>query len=132
MPASHIFLILLQKRLHIDVDQTMNNSANIWNFQNKGLNLQRKRDAVQPLKFWFAEGYDENFGGPLTHVVVMQHVTKEKIEVFINALKAEATAVNTVGAKVPVTFAPFLHPRHLLIVEVFLRFSLGLTAKCTQ
>ena len=37
MPASHIFLILLQKRLHIDVDQTMNNSANIWNFQKKGL-----------------------------------------------------------------------------------------------
>ena len=45
-----------------------------------------------------AEGYDENFGGPLTHVVVMQHVTKEKIDVFINALKAEATAVNTVRA----------------------------------
>ena len=42
MPASHIFLILLQKRLHIDVDQTMNNSANIWNFQKKNLNLQRK------------------------------------------------------------------------------------------
>ena len=37
MPASHIFLILLQKRLHIDVDQTMYNSANIWNFQKKGL-----------------------------------------------------------------------------------------------
>ena len=157
MPASHIFLILWQKRLHIDVDQTMYNSANIWNYQKKSLNLQRKRDAVQPLKFWWiiqkvgakgwteqatnimectdylkqqldaigwpawkneysntvffrrpsddivntyilAEGYDENFGGPLTHVVVMQHVTKEKIDVFINALKAEATAVNTVRA----------------------------------
>ena len=34
-----------------------------------------------------AQGYDENFGGKLAHVVVMQHVTKEKIDGFINALK---------------------------------------------
>lgn len=43
-----------------------------------------------------AQGYDENFGGDLAHVVVMQHVTKEKIDVFIDALKAEATSVNSV------------------------------------
>lgn len=39
-----------------------------------------------------AKGYDDNFGGPLAHVVVMQHVTKEKIDVFVNALKGEGTA----------------------------------------
>ena len=36
-----------------------------------------------------AQGYDENFGGELAHVVVMQHVTKEKIDKFVKALKAE-------------------------------------------
>lgn len=36
-----------------------------------------------------AQGYDENFGGELAHVVVMQHVTKEKINKFVKALKAE-------------------------------------------
>ena len=30
-----------------------------------------------------AQGYDENFGGNLAHVVVMQHVTKDKIDVFV-------------------------------------------------
>ena len=39
-----------------------------------------------------AEGYDEHFGGKLAHVVVMQHVTKDKIDTFINALKKEANA----------------------------------------
>lgn len=43
-----------------------------------------------------AQGYDENFGGDLAHVVVMQHVTKEKIDVFIDTFKAEATSVNSV------------------------------------
>lgn len=36
-----------------------------------------------------AQGYDENFGGELAHVVVMQHVTKEKIDKFVKALKSE-------------------------------------------
>ncbi len=36
-----------------------------------------------------AQGYDENFGGELAHVVVMQHVTKEKIDKFVKALKTE-------------------------------------------
>ncbi len=39
-----------------------------------------------------ARGYDEHFGGPLAHVVVLQHVTKEKIDVFVKALKSEAAA----------------------------------------
>jgi len=34
-----------------------------------------------------ALGYDERFGGELAHVVVMQHVTKEKIDRFVQALK---------------------------------------------
>ena len=37
-----------------------------------------------------AQGNDENFGGKLAHIVVMQHVTKEKIDQFISALQAEA------------------------------------------
>lgn len=45
-----------------------------------------------------AQGYDEHFGGNLAHVVVMQHVTKEKIDVFIHALQAEANAVKSVHA----------------------------------
>ena len=40
-------------------------------------------------KFLLAQGYDERFGGELAHVVVMQHVTKEKIDTFIAALQAE-------------------------------------------
>ncbi len=36
-----------------------------------------------------AQGYDERFGGNLAHIVVMQQVTKEKIDVLINALKKE-------------------------------------------
>lgn len=40
-----------------------------------------------------AQGYDEHFGGNLAHVVVMQHVTKEKIDHFINALKTDASSM---------------------------------------
>lgn len=40
-------------------------------------------------KYTLAKGYDENFGGDLAHVVVMQHVTKEKIDGFIEELKGE-------------------------------------------
>lgn len=35
-------------------------------------------------------GYDDNFGGELAHVVVMQHITKEKIDGFIAELKQES------------------------------------------
>ena len=37
----------------------------------------------------FAQGYDDRFGGDLAHVVVMQHVTKEKIDMFIADLIEE-------------------------------------------
>lgn len=40
-------------------------------------------------KYNLALGYDESFGGELAHVVVMQHVTKEKIDTFIEALKGK-------------------------------------------
>ncbi|MBP5497781.1 MAG: aminotransferase class V-fold PLP-dependent enzyme [Muribaculaceae bacterium] len=42
--------------------------------------------------YTLAQGYDENFGGELAHVVVMQQVTKEKIDVFVKALKDWADA----------------------------------------
>ena len=38
-------------------------------------------------EYTLANGYDEQFGGELAHVVVMQHVTKEKIDRFVAALK---------------------------------------------
>lgn len=38
-------------------------------------------------KYCLAGGYDERFGGDLSHVVVMQHVTKEAIDTFISELK---------------------------------------------
>ena len=40
-------------------------------------------------KYNLALGYDERFGGELAHVVVMQHVTKEKIDGFIKDLKEQ-------------------------------------------
>lgn len=40
--------------------------------------------------YMLAQGYDENFGGKLAHIVVMQHVTKERIDAFIDALKKDA------------------------------------------
>ena len=40
-------------------------------------------------RYNLALGVDENFGGELAHVVVMQHVTKAKIDGFIEALKKE-------------------------------------------
>ena len=40
-------------------------------------------------KYNLEQGYDERFGGELAHIVVMQHVTKEKIDVFIRALQQE-------------------------------------------
>ncbi len=40
-------------------------------------------------KYNLALGYDESFGGELAHVVVMQHVTKEKIDQFVKELMSE-------------------------------------------
>ena len=50
--------------------------------------FQRPSKAIVD-KYNLAQGYDERFGGELAHVVVMQHVTKEKIDGFIQALKAD-------------------------------------------
>ena len=41
-------------------------------------------------KYNLALGYDEHFGGELAHVVVMQHVTKEKIDAFVKEVTASA------------------------------------------
>ena len=43
------------------------------------------QDIVQ--KFNLALGHDDRFGGDLSHIVVMQHVTKEKIDCFIDELE---------------------------------------------
>lgn len=49
-----------------------------------------KRPSAQVVSTYsLAQGYDEQFGGNLAHIVVMQHVTKQKIDSFVNALKAE-------------------------------------------
>lgn len=37
-------------------------------------------------KYVLAGGHDERFGGDLSHIVVMQHVTKEAIDRFIEDL----------------------------------------------
>jgi len=37
-------------------------------------------------KYNLAQGYDERFGGELAHIVVMQHVTKAKIDIFVREL----------------------------------------------
>lgn len=47
-------------------------------------------------KYTLAKGFDERFGGELAHVVVMQHVTKEKIDLFISELKNTATPIQSV------------------------------------
>lgn len=38
-------------------------------------------------KYNLAQGHDDRFGGNLAHIVVMQHVTKEKIDAIISELK---------------------------------------------
>lgn len=46
-------------------------------------------------KYTLAQGYDERFGGELAHVVVMQHVSQEKIDMFIADLDNSRTAEST-------------------------------------
>ena len=49
-----------------------------------------KRPSEELVKKYFLAGnYDERFGGDLCHVVVMQHVTKERIDAFIKELEAD-------------------------------------------
>lgn len=40
-------------------------------------------------KYCLAQGEDDRFGGKLAHIVVMQHVTKDKIDEFIADLKKQ-------------------------------------------
>ena len=40
-------------------------------------------------KYDLAPDYDERLGGELSHIVVMQHVTKERLRVFLDDLKME-------------------------------------------
>ena len=39
-------------------------------------------------KYGLAPDFDDRLGGKLSHIVVMQHVTKERLEQFIADLKA--------------------------------------------
>lgn len=48
------------------------------------------REVVE--KYDLAPEYDENLGGELSHIVVMQHVTKERLQKFLDEL-AEGSAV---------------------------------------
>ena len=41
-------------------------------------------------KYDLAPDYDERLGGELAHIVVMQHVTKERMQVFLDELKGES------------------------------------------
>ena len=41
-------------------------------------------------KYDLAPDYDDRLGGELSHVVVMQHVTKDRLQVFLDDLKASA------------------------------------------
>ncbi len=50
--------------------------------------FSRPADAIVK-RFNLANSTDERFGGKLSHVVVMQHVTREAIDIFISALEAE-------------------------------------------
>jgi len=61
-----------------------------WNnkYSNTVFSRRPSEDIVNT--YILAQGNDENFGGKLAHIVVMQHVTKEKIDQFISALQAEA------------------------------------------
>ncbi len=38
-------------------------------------------------KYDLAPDYDERLGGDLSHIVVMQHVTKDRINTFLDDLK---------------------------------------------
>ena len=41
-------------------------------------------------EYTLALGYDDHFGGDLAHIVVMQHVTKDKIDKFVKVLAKES------------------------------------------
>ena len=39
-------------------------------------------------KYHLAPDHDDRLGGDLSHIVVMQHVTTERLQVFLDELKA--------------------------------------------
>lgn len=50
-----------------------------------------KRPAKEIIKkYYLACSHDDQFGGDLAHIVVMQHVTKEKIDALVADIKASA------------------------------------------
>lgn len=44
------------------------------------------------VKYNLANSFDDRFGGNLSHVVVMQHVTREMIDLFISDLEKSESA----------------------------------------
>jgi histidine decarboxylase len=59
----------------------------------------RRPSAKIVAKYTLAQGYDDRFGGELAHVVVMQHVSKEKIDMFIDDLiEEQPKGIPAVGA----------------------------------
>ncbi|MBQ0024553.1 MAG: aminotransferase class V-fold PLP-dependent enzyme [Bacteroidales bacterium] len=47
----------------------------------------RRPSAEIVKKYYLAGSFDERFGGELSHIVVMQHVTKERIDLFVKELE---------------------------------------------
>lgn len=45
-------------------------------------------------KYDLATDHDDRLGGDLAHIVVMQHVSKDKIQIFVNELKQEYEELN--------------------------------------
>ena len=58
-----------------------------WNNEYSNTVFFRRPDEQIVNKYNLALGYDDRFGGNLAHIVVMQHVTKDKIDLFIEDLK---------------------------------------------
>ena len=54
-----------------------------------GMDVVNLNNAGDPTsKYNLAQGHDDRFGGDLAHIVVMQHVTKDKIDSFVSELKS--------------------------------------------
>ncbi len=55
--------------------------------------MKRPSDSIVH-KYQLATNEDPRFGGPLAHVVVMQHFTKEKIDGFVAEVSSSASSAN--------------------------------------
>ena len=60
-----------------------------WNNDRSNTVLFRRPSDAVVRKYNLACGYDEAFGGAVSHVVVMQHVTRESIDELISDLEKE-------------------------------------------